>query len=89
VTAATPGQAARDRSLLGLVDAHFIGNGPHPLQLVCLTEDASGVECDTEIAEVEPGTEWDELEARMIAHAAECHSAAQEPQTLKTTGEVL
>jgi hypothetical protein len=70
----TPGQA----SLLGFVDAHFIGNGPYPLQLVCTTEDASDVECDETIAEVEPGATWDELEARIVAHAAERHARDRE-----------
>lgn len=66
-----PGHAA----LLNLVNAHFIGNGPYPLQLVCMTEDASGAECDETIAEVEPGTGWDELETLIAAHGARYHAA--------------
>lgn len=68
---------AAPASLAGLVDAHLFGDGPHPLQLVCLTENASDVECDTEIALVEPGATWADLDARIVAHAAECHAAAQ------------
>ena len=67
---------ARRASLLALVDAHFFGDGPHPLQLVCLTEDASDVECNETIALVEPGVTWDDLEARIVAHAAEYHAAS-------------
>ncbi len=68
--ARTPERSA----LLALVDAHFFGDGPHPLQLVCTTENAHDVECGTTIALVEPGTEWDELEARIAEHAAARHA---------------
>jgi hypothetical protein len=71
-----PDAAPRPLALLALVNARFYGDGPHPLQLVCTTEDASDAECDQAIALVEPGTEWDELEARIVAHAAEHHAAA-------------
>jgi hypothetical protein len=72
--ARTPEQSA----LLALVDAHFFGDGPWPLQLVCMTEDAHDVECGTTIALVEPGTEWDRLEEMIAAHAAECHAPARQ-----------
>jgi hypothetical protein len=73
-----PDAAPRRLALLALVSARFYGNGPHPLQLVCTTEDASDAECDQTIAEVEPGAEWDELEAQIVAHAAEHHAADPE-----------
>jgi hypothetical protein len=72
--ARTPERSA----LLALVDAHFFGDGPYPLQLVCMTEDARDVECGTTIALVEPGTEWDGLEEMIAAHAAECHAPARQ-----------
>jgi hypothetical protein len=70
--AATPGQA----QLAALVDGHFFSDGPNPMQLVCMTEDDSDVECDTWVSDVEPGITWNELERRMAEHAREHHFTA-------------
>ena len=78
--AVTPGQAA----LLAVVDGHFFSDGPNPLQLVCMTEDDNDVECDTFVADVEPGTTWNEFEHQMAKHALAHHLtaavAARQPQ---------
>lgn len=71
-TAGMEAQRALDAAhSTGLVDVHFVGNGPHPLQLLCLTEDDSDTECGHEITEVEPGAAWHEVEAKIAAHAVE------------------
>lgn len=76
--------------LTGLVDAHFVGNGPYPLQLVCLTEDASDVECGETVTEVEPGDTWAEIEGRIAAHALACHAApARERSLLVWAAELI
>jgi hypothetical protein len=72
VSAPEPGQAA----LLAVVDGHFFTDGPNPMQLVCMTEDDNDVECDTQVAEVGPGTTWNELEYQMAEHARAHHLAA-------------
>jgi hypothetical protein len=89
VNGATPGQAA----LAALVDGHFFGDGPHPLQLVCMTEDGNDVECNTWVSAVEPGVTWNELEHRMAEHARAHHFtaavAAQQPQPAPGDVELL
>lgn len=64
---------------VAFLSAHFVGNGPHPLQLVCTDEDADGTECDETVAEIEPGTSRDELEVLIAAHAVERHAVSQAP----------